>query len=100
MRGTLNGGRGLRKGRTVIWKKIYEVQNGHQTGRWQWKFPGNRYYREALYPGIWLFGDAICPPPGCGRASETRKRGDDVHKFLGPIGPEEDDDEDSGSGYA
>lgn len=81
-----------------MWRKVWETQDGHQTGRWQWgHFHRHPDKADALYPEYWLWGDAICAPPNVGKAiTQERKRGDDVSSYLGPVGPEEDEGSNSG----
>lgn len=53
-----------------MWRKVWEVQNDHQTGRWQWMLVHSNGTSE-LYPQWWMWGDAICPPPGVGQCKTS-----------------------------
>lgn len=71
-----------------MWRKIWETANNHQTGRWQWE--RRSYNSREVFPGYWLWGDAICVCPGAGDAPVEKKPGDDIEDFLAPIGGDED----------
>lgn len=73
-----------------MWTKLWETVDGHDTGRWQWftdqdvnahvkrnvavpaRISGDRV--GCVYPGVWMFGDAICAPPGMGLCLTDKKK--------------------------
>lgn len=67
----------------ILWSKVYEVRDGHQTGRWQWSHQWRNKQTE-FFPGYWMFGDAICVPPGVGHCITNV----DEAKLATPITPE------------
>jgi hypothetical protein len=77
-----------------MWHKIFETQDNHHTGRWQW---GHRQRDsekiDSHYPGWWMFGDAICAPPNMGNVVKERSRGAEAKRFLGSIGDPEDNED-------
>lgn len=61
-----------------MWTKLYETQDGLETGCWQW-FSLDAPRSDATlpvrlesgqqglaYPGLWMPSDAICAPPDVG----------------------------------
>lgn len=71
---------------------MWETSDGHQTGRWQWVREHFNGLRE-VFPGYFMFGDAICVPPGTVTVPKARKRGDDAQHILGMIDPFFDKDD-------
>lgn len=74
-----------------MWRRFFEVADGHQTGRWQWTRPTANPELKEVYPGHWMFGDAICPPPGVGWCPPKTKVGDGMFRYFSPIRGEDDD---------
>lgn len=73
-----------------MWTKLWETIDGHDSGRWQWFMDAEHNTRPSeevalraritdgrlgwVYPGVWMFGDAICPPPGVGRCITDKEK--------------------------
>lgn len=43
------------------WRKVFELENGRPTGRWQWSLEAPE--GEYRYPGAWVSPESIMPPP-------------------------------------